>query len=453
LENIDVFVASFDSTGNVRLENTLQLSGKTANDFRKDLLYTVTSGAVEKKYMVKFNSPQATGLPVIKIDVEGGAPIVSKEDYLNADIRILDPDREEYNLMATTEIRGRGNSTWIKPPKKPYRLKLSKKESLFGLPKAKSWVLLANFFDTTYIKASLAFELESRLGMSYPNHYVHVELFLNGKYQGTYLLTEQIQVDSNRIDIDENDGFLVEMDSYYDEDPKFRTDILNLPTMIKSPEDLDDPSGYDFVKNAVNNLEAKLFDVSFPENGYRNLIDLDSFVYYIMLQDLLQNNDALQPPNNVYILKDSGTDAKIKMGPPWDFDHTFYWPHNTNIVLNASEYLINYYSGVKFFHQFFGDPVFVARYKEIWNANKNKFSEMEEFIDETSALLAKTAAQDRLIEWTPGEDYPSLHSQFHQCEIYNKDVCAIEDYQREIEKMKTLLRARIEYYDSLVNGL
>jgi vacuolar-type H+-ATPase subunit F/Vma7 len=148
LENIDRFIASFESAGNVTVNDIPQTSGVTANDFRKEILYTVTSGMIEKVYTVRFDAPQATGLPVIKIDVEDGLPIVSKENYLDADIRIIDPNNENYNLEATTEIRGRGNSTW-NFAKKPYRLKLSKKEGLFGLKKAKSWVLLADFLDTT----------------------------------------------------------------------------------------------------------------------------------------------------------------------------------------------------------------------------------------------------------------------------------------------------------------
>lgn len=32
-------------------------------------------------------------------------------------------------------------------PKKPYRLKFGKKQSLLGEPKDKSWVLLANYMD------------------------------------------------------------------------------------------------------------------------------------------------------------------------------------------------------------------------------------------------------------------------------------------------------------------
>jgi hypothetical protein len=96
------------------------------------------------------------------------------------------------------------------------------------------------------------------------------------------------------------------------------------------------------------------------------------------------------------------------------------------------------------------DPVFAARYKEVWNENKDKFSEMEGFIDDMSAWLQNSAAQDRLVEWEGVSDY---ESRFNSCVIQNNDICAIEEYLREIEKMKIWLRTRIEYYDSLVDGL
>jgi hypothetical protein len=115
---------------------------------------------------------------------------------------------------------------------------------------------------------TIVFELGHRIGLPYTNHYTSVEVFLNDAYQGSYMLTEQIQVGKGRVDIGKNKGFLVELALFYDEDPKFPTDLYNLPVMIKSPEDLE-PSGYDFVKTAINGLETAIQTGAFPESGYR----------------------------------------------------------------------------------------------------------------------------------------------------------------------------------------
>ncbi|KAA6305258.1 hypothetical protein EZS27_043090, partial [termite gut metagenome] len=62
---------------------------------------------------------------------------------------------------------------------------------------------------------TVAFELGRKIGLPYTNHAHHVELFLNGKYRGSYVLTEQVQVNEYRVNIDENEDFFVELDTYY----------------------------------------------------------------------------------------------------------------------------------------------------------------------------------------------------------------------------------------------
>jgi hypothetical protein len=142
---------------------------------------------------------------------------------------------------------------------------------------------------------TIAFKLGSEMDLPYTNHAVHVELVLNGVYEGSYVLTEQVQVGKGRVDIDEDDGFLVELDSYYDEEPKFTTGSSQLPVMIKSPEDLTDPAGYDFVKNKINELDNLLFGEDFPENGYRDLIDIDTFVKFLIINEITGNSELSYP--------------------------------------------------------------------------------------------------------------------------------------------------------------
>jgi hypothetical protein len=123
--------------------------------------------------------------------------------YVKTNIRIVDPDNPAYNLEHTDykdEIQGRENATWSWP-KKSFRIKFNKKQSLFGLEEIKSWVLLAGYTDTALPENVIAFELGRRFNFPFTNHYVPVELFLNGSYQGSYLLTEQVQVGEGRVDI------------------------------------------------------------------------------------------------------------------------------------------------------------------------------------------------------------------------------------------------------------
>jgi hypothetical protein len=429
--------AKFTSIGKVFVNGVEQHSSVTANDFRQDVVYTVVAeDNTQRNYTVKVDCPQATGLPVVKIDTKDGASITSKETYIKTNVKIVDASNENYSLENTgynDEIRGRGNATW-EYPKKPYRIKFNKKTSLFGLEKAKSWVLLAEYRSPTMLLNLFAFELGRRFSLPFTNHYIPVELFLNGSYEGTYILTEQVQVGEGRVDIDEDDGFLVEMDFHYDEDPRFLTNPYSLPMMIKSPEDLADPAGYDFVKSAMNELTAAIMNAAFPNNNYKGLIDVNTWVDYIMINDIVMNFE-LQVPASIYLYKDKG--SKINMGPLWDFDggygyeddeRTFFREYVGRIPhlhrrIGFGEYGTN---TQKFFNQFFQDPEFKALYKSRWNEKSADIASMSSFIDEMAAKLQKSY-RTNCGRWSPDFDYNS-----------------------EIQKMKTWLNNRVAYLDGTI---
>ena len=108
-------------------------SGETEVDFSGPVVLTVRNkGGGEREYRVSLVS--FTGLPVVYIDT-GGIPVVSKEEYVAASLKVVDNNglRPSGVFRGDVNIKGRGNSTWGMP-KKPYRLKFDKKQSLLGEP-------------------------------------------------------------------------------------------------------------------------------------------------------------------------------------------------------------------------------------------------------------------------------------------------------------------------------
>jgi spore coat protein CotH len=367
-----------------------------------------------------------TGLPIVKITTDNRQPITSKKVYVGADIEIVDPNDSAHNLKGEVEIRGRGNSTW-NAPKKPYRLRFPKKTSLFGYEKARNWVLLANYQDTTLMTNALAFELGRLFGLPFTPHVTHVDVILNGRYEGSYMVTEQLQTGPGRVDINEDGGFLVELDDHYDEEPKFQTPLLHLPVMIKHPENPED-SGYDFVKDAVNELEAALFSGAFPGSAYRDLIDMDVFIDYIMINEITRNVD-MQFPHSVFLYRDQG--SKICLGPLWDFDFGFdynkgkYFENTEGMYFNTA---FRSGPGQKFFSRFFEDPYFSAKYKERWHEKYADIAAMESFIDETAIRLEKShKANGAVWRWK------------------------MVNYPKEIARLKEWWRKRIAYLNREIN--
>jgi len=435
IENLGSVVATFESEGEITVGDVVQTSGETVNNFQEEIIYVAQAeDGARTEYTVVLQSPQLSGLPIIKIETEGGIEVTDKENYLTANFMLQDRQHPEYDIEKSTGIRGRGNTSWHSP-KKPYRLKFDKKTSLFGLGAAKSWVLLANYVDPIFIMNTIAFELGHRLDLEYTNHANHVELFMNGKYSGSYVLTEQVQVNEHRVNINEETGFFIELDQYYDEDFKFRSGILNLPVNIKSPE-LNDNAGMAFVEEAVAELENALFDPSsnFPENRrYAELIDVPSLINYLLVNEIVRNRE-LYHPKSVFLYKD--TDQKMKMGPLWDFDWGFGYSGSGFIYFENEQDLIFYGQGLgspteagrAFFNQFFKDPVFRQAYRDRWNEIKGKLSDIDQFVDGYALYLDKSAMYDQKL-WNNGLDF-----------------------QEQIRKTKTWLNERIEFLDSEISG-
>ena len=440
--------AAFDFTGltikKTYSDSTTETSADYTVDWTGDIFrtgtipVTVSSGGKSAAFNISIiNTLTDTGLPVVYITTEGGKAITSKEDYVVSAVKIVDPANSVNSINAEGEmnagVRGRGNTTWGYP-KKPYRIKFDSKQGLFGLTKAKSWVLLANWLDPTLIMNTVTFAFGRACNFPFANHGIHVDLVLNGVYQGNYLLTEQIQVGDGRVAVDEDTGFLAEMDSYYDEEPKFKTTNYQMPVMIKSPEDLADPAGYDFVKAAINALADKMAAPTFPNSGYRDLIDMDKLAEFMILNELIGNDEQKHPKSTYLYRHDPALDSKIYFGPLWDFDWAFGYAESGHVYFRNPQKRIfepNYSGteiGRRFFRRFMNDPQFRARYKARWQANYENIITIWDFIDKTAASLEKSQ-QLNFERWKTE---------------YNYTV----NYPQEIQKMKDYLDARITYLNT-----
>lgn len=320
------------------------------------------------------------------IATDGSVPIKGKDksDYVNCTLTIIH-DSISYNFSGTGKIRGRGNTTWQWFPKKPYRIKLDKKASLMGMGEDKDWVLLANFRDPTDLMNAFAFEMGRISSLGYTNSNRFVEVFLNDEYIGLYQLTEQVEVDENRLNLDENGGILISMDQ--DDGPNgspnatdnFSSEIYNIPSCIKHPEDLNS-----FKVLAIKNEFAKLENLIL--NGdYKKLAeaaDLQTFADFILIQELVGNVDFRRPAS-LYIHRDKG--GKWKMGPLWDFDSGYdfdweemrtshdYFISDNNLILgsNPAE-LKGITEKTWFFTHLFKMPQFVRLYKQRWHSLSDK---------------------------------------------------------------------------------
>ena len=317
-------------------------------------------------------------LPIIHISTENEQEVLSKENYVNCLVEIFNCE-DEYVMDATSAgIRVRGNASVfygdedkIRENGAPYRIKFTSKQSVLGLnnnAKCKSWVLLRTY--EAGIRDYLAFMLAKAIndGDYFSSDARFVELYLNEKFIGLYLLCEQSQENPNRVAINECDegytgtdiGYLVELDNYsYTEQWRF---MLNY-----NKESITDVYGtsrvpisyYYTVKNDIYSDEQlkfieRYFEVAYEipmraikygefyrlnddmtltlaqdefANAYEcvsQVLNVDSFVDMYMVHEITNNQDV--GGGSFYFAVDFGDISLYKTLTcvcPWDFDWSY----------------------------------------------------------------------------------------------------------------------------------
>lgn len=346
-----------------------------------------------------------TDIPVLKFtfpDHPEAEWVVDKDNYIEAWLDICGNGLVESQTGLYLSVKGRGNSSWSFD-KKPMRLKFDSKTSICGFKKAKSYVLLADFIDPSMMHNAVALWLAKKMGVNFANNFVPCHVYVNDFYAGAYLLTEKIGVNKSSVDIDEKNGVLIEISTEFDEPYRFRSAINNLPVMIKDPDfnELDGKSADGM--SAKERLELWEADFNYAEQQIANLrvtdvLDLRSFVDYIIVYDIALNNE-IGWPKSCYIYKESpGRDTLYKFGPVWDFDTAF----NSVMIHNCVEVPSNPEGGLwlnPLFTDIVNSPEFMPLFKERFNHfQRNVYPEFLRWFD-SYALLIEPLARMNGMRW------------------------------------------------------
>ena len=190
----------FSASDDVTLDGEPLASGGSAAAFTAGA-HTLSCGEATYPLTVCLSA----NIPAVYITTESGSLEylhANKENKEPGNIRVY--ENGELTLdKELKQIKGRGNSTWTAYPKKPYNIKFDKKTSLLGMPKAKKWTLLANYFDYSLIHTANAFFFAAGFGLPYTSEYRHVDLYVNGNYLGNYFICESVEIGENRIEIND----------------------------------------------------------------------------------------------------------------------------------------------------------------------------------------------------------------------------------------------------------
>ena len=386
-----------------------------------------------------------------EIHIEVGSRISSREDYVEGTLDVIDFDDNNnptYLLDdVSMKIRLRGNSTH-EMPKKSFKIKFNSKQFMFSDYKEKDWVLLANHADQSLIRNALAFQMASELGMDFVPMVKFVNLYINDEYHGNYMLTDQVEVTNDRVDIEENNpvmdtGYLLEFDKkLYASD--FVTDenffiIDGIPFVIKSPEKGDE-SYIDEQYYYIEDYMRKVFDVIKAHGDYHAYIDEASFIDWYIINELFKNVDSGY--SSVFYYKDA--QGLLKMGPVWDFDLSIGNYGHLEVEARGPEgfYTSRQDKNVLFYY-LMQSPTFRVALKTRWQA---VYDEVILGLLDDIYPTADSITRSRYENFLKWEVIGIENKWYTTPEILERDT-----YQKQVEFLKAFLTARIDWMNTEIS--
>ena len=384
----------------------------------------------------------SSNLPIVLIETDQGQEIPD-EPKIDATMKIIYRDESARNFLtdasdASTldydgaiKIEVRGSSSALLDKKQyaftPYdELGEKVNVSLLDMPKENDWILNGLAYDASYIRDFISYKLSNLTG-NYASRGRYCEVVLNGDFQGIYVLQEKLKADDSRININKiketqltlpklTGGYITKtdkieglenvaswsMDNYGGYQSNFLHEHPKLTTI--------QPEQHEYIKGEFETLQAKVNAPSNSSitNGYPSVIDIPSFVDFILLNELASNADGYE--FSTFFHKDRN--GKLRAGPIWDFNLTygndlFFWGFDRSLT-DIWQFDDDGNEGPKFWKDLFDDAVFKCYLTKRWQALTASGMplnsvEIFAFIDATSTLISEAVERQETVTGTTGE--------------------------------------------------
>lgn len=303
------------------------------------------------------------------------------------------------------EIKARGNWTRRGFAKKPFKLKLGKKQSMLGMTKSKHYAILAHADDGYgYMRNFVGFNLGKRIGLPWTPAQQPIEVYINGDYRGVYFLTESIRVGDDRVMIQELDdnvddpalvsgGYLVELDNY-DEENQIRMTEKGCVDIYRDMLRItwDTPELYSELQKrfVTDQFKAMNNAVGANSNELWSYLDLDDAARYYIVEEIISHIESYH--GSTYLFRDRGEGQKWHFSPLWDCGNAFNGPTD-NFFYNATLFGNTWIPSMR------QNEMFNAKVKETWLWFMNNcYNGIEEDIDRYAEAV-KAAAQADFNRW------------------------------------------------------
>lgn len=396
-----------------------------------------------------------SNLPIVIIDTDGGVTIPDEPKVL-ANMKIIwhqdgsrnymsDANNPEFlNYDGRIGIERRGSSSQM-PDKKPYGLETlmddditNNNVSLLGMPKENDWILNSLAFDQTGMRDVISYELSEKLGQYTPRR-VYCEVVINGQYNGLYVFMEKIKADDGRVNIDKDGGHIVQTDRtdghqwYWSMEgysgfwwPESAYFIHEYP----KDENITQTQ-HNYIKNVFFDLQEKAGSHNTSiENGIPSVIDISTFVDFMIMGEFSSNVDVYQL--STYFHKDN--QGKLRAGPIWDYNLAYgHDEFGYRSRYDVWQFDNGDNTGPKFWKDLFDTDLFRCYFAKRWfevtaEGNALDFNLLCNRIDEIDTLITEAIARD--------------NQRWHQ----------MQQHAYEVQEMKDWIQLRINWLNNNIGA-
>lgn len=293
-----------------------------------------------------------SNLPIVIINTGGQA--IPDEPKINATMSIINngpgntnhitDTPNEYNGNIAIERRGSSSAGF---PQQSWGLETrmvdqvsNNNVSIFGWPAENDWILYAPYTDKSLIRNVFTYWLGNQLGRWAPRTQP-CEVVLNGEYQGVYVFMEKIKRDSGRVAINTlnvddtlgnglTGGYIIKIDkttggtpiAWTSPFPAQSPSTMPISYQLHEPEiGQIHPLQLQYIQNYVTAWETNLAGPNFdnPSIGYSAYIDVESFIDFLLVNEVTKNVDGYRI--STYLYKNRLSEGgKLVAGPLWDFN-------------------------------------------------------------------------------------------------------------------------------------
>jgi hypothetical protein len=263
-----------------------------------------------------------------------------------------------------------------------------------------------------------------------------VDLYLNGNYRGTYQISDHVNVDNKRVEVNDTTGFMLEFSQAEDksEEPHFKGQYGWVD--IKSPDvDLLTTEQQSFIEQYFSDTRKRLQNSSFttyadPRKGYRAKVDTATLVNWYVASEITGNWDALYSVRT-YMEHDS----TLCFGPLWDED--LGWNNNSEVDMTqeliAEKTQIPGYSNLRplsaLTRKLWQDPWFAnavtTRLNELINNGLEEY--LLKSVDSLSAIVSQSQAKNYQL-WPINSSGLANFDRYHSYSSYSQYISQLKSF-------------------------